>query len=74
MRVDHCSLHVLVSEQFLNASDVISVFEKMDGKRMPQPVKGGKQIYAIFHAGSNGMKICGFLMSERQIAQFSVHY
>jgi hypothetical protein len=32
--VDHCRSHIFVSEEFLHSTDVVSIFEKMGGKRV----------------------------------------
>src|SRR5213082_1096826 len=39
MRVDLSGRHVLVSEQFLNGSDVVTAFQKMSGERMAQGMR-----------------------------------
>jgi len=38
MRVDHCGLNIGVAEQFLDGSDIISVFQKMGCKAVPKSV------------------------------------
>ena len=36
--VDHCSRHLLVTEQFLHSADIIPVFQQMRSKTMPEGV------------------------------------
>ena len=38
MRVDHCGLHILVSEQFLNRANVVATFEQMRCEAVPEGV------------------------------------
>jgi len=44
MGIDHRSAHVLVSEQFLDRSDIVSRLEQMRGERMPQGVARGPPV------------------------------
>ncbi len=34
MRIDHRGTHILVTEKFLNGTDVIPIFEQVSGKAM----------------------------------------
>lgn len=38
MCIDHCCPHVLVTEEFLNSSNVVTVLEQMGGKAMTKGV------------------------------------
>ena len=40
VRVDHRRLDILVSQEFLNCSDVVAVLQLMGRKRMPKRVSG----------------------------------
>ena len=40
MRVDHCHTHVLVPEQFLNGTQIVSAFEQMRRERVPKRMAG----------------------------------
>ena len=36
--IDHCRLHVLMPEQFLNRADIIAIFQEVRGERVSQRV------------------------------------
>lgn len=39
MGINHGGAHVLMSEQFLNGSDIVAPFDQVRGKTMPQRVR-----------------------------------
>lgn len=40
MSVDHRCLYVLVSEQFLNSTDIIAILKEVSSKRVAEGVRG----------------------------------
>src|SRR6266540_6411747 len=40
MSVDHRGLHILVTEQFLNRSNIVAIFKKVGGKGMAEGMRG----------------------------------
>ena len=42
MRVNHRGAHVPVTQQFLNSSNVISIFQEMRGEGVAKRVTGGR--------------------------------
>ncbi len=51
MGVDHGGLYVLVTEEFLDGTNIVSVFEQVGGKGVTEGVRGNKLIY-FCEAGS----------------------
>ena len=48
MRIDHRRAYIPVAQQFLDRSDVITIFQKMSGKAMPERVAAGRLDNARF--------------------------
>jgi hypothetical protein len=48
MRIDHRRLHVTVTQQLLNGSNVVTTLQQVGGKRMPKGVTPGLLIDSCF--------------------------
>lgn len=38
MGIDHCSAHILVSQQFLDSADIVAILKEVRGEAVPQGV------------------------------------
>ena len=51
MSIDHGSLHIFMSEEFLNSSDIVATLQQVGGKAVAERVTANRLVHACATSG-----------------------